>query len=63
MVFTGVLLRGSGKLWDLRRVNKYELYDYIYFEIPVGWNGDCYDRYLIRVEELRQFIINPSTIN
>lgn len=52
--FSGVLLRASGQIWDLRRVMKYEIYDHLYFEIPTALNGDCYDRYLIRVEEMRQ---------
>src|SRR5690606_38897707 len=49
--FSGVLLRASGQIWDLRRIMKYEIYDHLYFEIPTALNGDCYDRYLIRVEE------------
>ncbi|MGH8273407.1 MAG: NADH-quinone oxidoreductase subunit D [Gammaproteobacteria bacterium] len=52
--FTGPMLRGSGIEWDLRRKQPYEVYDQVDFEIPVGVNGDCYDRYLVRVEELRQ---------
>jgi len=52
--FTGVLLRGSGVLWDLRKNQPYEIYNELNFKIPVGTNGDCYDRYLIRVEEMRQ---------
>lgn len=52
--FSGVMLRGSGVAWDLRRNQPYELYDQLNFEIPVGTRGDCYDRYLIRVEEMRQ---------
>jgi NADH-quinone oxidoreductase subunit D len=54
--FTGPMLRGSGVPWDLRRAEPYEVYDRLDFEIPVGKNGDCYDRYLIRVEEMRQSI-------
>ena len=54
--FSGVLLRGSGLLWDLRKNNSYEVYDCLDFSIPVGINGDCYDRYLVRVEEMRQSI-------
>jgi NADH dehydrogenase (ubiquinone) Fe-S protein 2 len=54
--FSGVMLRGSGIAWDLRKNQPYELYDNIDFEIPVGSSGDCYDRYLIRVEEMRQSI-------
>ncbi|MBP9727381.1 MAG: NADH-quinone oxidoreductase subunit D [Gammaproteobacteria bacterium] len=52
--FTGPMLRGSGVAWDLRKKQPYEVYDKLQFEIPVGSNGDCYDRYLVRVEEMRQ---------
>ena len=52
--FTGPMLRGSGVEWDLRRKQPYEVYDELEFEIPVGVNGDCYDRYLVRMEEMRQ---------
>ena len=52
--FTGPMLRGSGVAWDLRRKEPYEVYDKLDFDIPVGVNGDCYDRYLVRVEEMRQ---------
>ena len=52
--FTGAMLRGSGVPWDLRRKQPYAVYDRMEFEIPVGINGDCYDRYLVRVEEMRQ---------
>ncbi len=52
--FTGPMLRGSGVEWDLRKKQPYEVYDQLDFAIPVGVNGDCYDRYLVRVEELRQ---------
>ncbi len=52
--FTGPMLRGSGIAWDLRKKQPYEVYDRLDFDIPVGKNGDCYDRYLVRVEELRQ---------
>ena len=52
--FSGVILRGSGIPWDLRRSQPYEVYDHIKFDVPVGNNGDCYDRYLLRVEEIRQ---------
>ncbi len=54
--FTGVMLRGSGVAWDLRRNQPYECYDEMEFDIPLGKNGDCYDRYLCRVEEMRQSI-------
>ena len=52
--FSGVMVRGSGLAWDLRRSQPYECYDEFDFQIPVGKNGDCYDRYLCRVEEMRQ---------
>ena len=52
--FTGPMLRGSGIAWDLRKTQPYEVYDLLDFDIPVGRNGDCYDRYLVRVEEMRQ---------
>ena len=52
--FTGPMLRGSGVEWDLRKKEPYEVYDLLDFKIPIGLNGDCYDRYLIRVEEMRQ---------
>ncbi|MDB5802792.1 MAG: NADH-quinone oxidoreductase subunit [Betaproteobacteria bacterium] len=54
MGFTGPMLRGSGIEWDLRKKQPYEVYDLLDFDIPVGTNGDCYDRYLVRVHEMRE---------
>ncbi|WP_422024909.1 NADH-quinone oxidoreductase subunit D [Pyruvatibacter mobilis] len=54
--FTGVMVRGSGMAWDLRRSQPYECYNELEFDIPVGKNGDCYDRYLCRMEECHQSI-------
>ena len=54
MGFSGVMVRGSGAAWDLRKSQPYELYDEMEFDIPIGKNGDCFDRYLIRMEEMRQ---------
>jgi NADH dehydrogenase (ubiquinone) Fe-S protein 2 len=55
--FSGVMLRGSGIPWDLRKNRFYEIYNELSFSIPVGISGDCYDRYLIRIEEMRQSVI------
>ncbi|HOB00265.1 MAG TPA: NADH-quinone oxidoreductase subunit D [Casimicrobium huifangae] len=52
--FTGAMVRGSGIAWDLRKKQPYEVYDRMDFDIPVGVNGDCYDRYLVRVQEMRE---------
>lgn len=52
--WSGIMARGSGLAWDLRRSQPYECYDEFDFEVPVGTNGDCYDRYLLRMEEMRQ---------
>lgn len=54
--FSGVMLRGSGVPWDLRKTQPYDSYNQFVFDVPVGTRGDCYDRYLIRVEEMRQSI-------
>ena len=54
--FSGVMLRGSGIPWDLRKSQTYECYDQIDFKIPVGKNGDCYDRYLCRIEEMKESV-------
>jgi len=63
--FSGVMLRGSGVAWDLRKSQPYDCYDQIEFKIPVGKNGDCYDRYLCRIEEMRESvrIINQCLAN
>jgi NADH dehydrogenase (ubiquinone) Fe-S protein 2 len=53
---TGVMLRGSGVPWDLRKTQAYEVYHKLDFDVPVGTRGDCYDRYLLRIEEMRQSI-------
>lgn len=54
--FSGVMVRGSGMAWDLRRAQPYEVYSDLEFDIPVGVHGDCYDRYLVRMEEMRQSV-------
>ena len=54
--FSGAMLRGSGVAWDLRKSQPYEVYDKLDFDIPIGKNGDCWDRYLVRMEEMRQSV-------
>jgi NADH dehydrogenase I D subunit len=52
--FSGVMLRGSGLNWDLRKSQPYEIYDRLDFNVPIGFNGDCFDRYLVRINEMKQ---------
>jgi NADH dehydrogenase (ubiquinone) Fe-S protein 2 len=54
--FSGVMLRGSGINWDIRKSQPYEIYDQLNFKIPVGINGDCYDRYLVRIQEMKESV-------
>ena len=54
--FSGVMVRGSGAAWDLRKAQPYECYSELEFDIPIGKNGDCYDRYLIRMQEMRESV-------
>jgi len=54
--YTGVMLRGSGLNWDLRKREPYEIYNNLSFDVPVGSNGDCYDRYVCRINEIRQSV-------
>jgi NADH-quinone oxidoreductase subunit D len=54
--FSGVMVRGSGAAWDLRKAQPYESYPEMDFDVPIGKNGDCYDRYLVRMEEMRQSV-------
>jgi NADH dehydrogenase (ubiquinone) Fe-S protein 2 len=60
--FSGVMLRGSGLPWDLRKTQSYELYSTLDFLIPTGTTGDCYDRYLIRILEMRQSFLLQSSL-
>lgn len=61
--FTDPMLRGSGIAWDLRKKQPYEVYDRLDFDIPVGVTGDCYDRYLVRVEEMRRSkLVSSSSV-
>ena len=55
--FSGVMMRGSGVPWDLRKSQPYDCYKQLSFKVPIGKNGDCYDRYLCRVEEMRESVI------
>ena len=55
--FSGVMIRGSGIPWDLRKSQPYDCYDQLEFKIPVGKNGDCYDRYLCRIEEMKESVL------
>jgi NADH-quinone oxidoreductase subunit D len=52
--FSGPMIRGAGIPWDLRKSQPYDVYDRMDFEVPVGTRGDCYDRFMVRVEEVRQ---------
>src|SRR5204863_3051970 len=52
--FSGVMVRGSGAAWDLRKAQPYERYPEFDFDVPIGKHGDCYDRYMVRMEEMRQ---------
>jgi len=63
--FSGVMIRGSGIPWDLRKSQPYECYNQLDFKIPIGKNGDCYDRYLCRIDEMRESIkiINQCLVN
>ena len=54
--FSGVMIRGSGIPWDLRKSQPYDCYEQLEFKIPVGKNGDCYDRYLCRIEEMKESV-------
>ena len=61
--FSGVMVRGSGAAWDLRKAQPYECYAEMDFDIPIGKNGDCYDRYCIRMEEMRQSIAHHEAVH
>ena len=52
--FSGVMLRGSGINWDLRKSQPYDIYNHVFFRIPIGSNGDCYDRYILRMFEMKE---------
>jgi NADH-quinone oxidoreductase subunit D len=54
--FSGVMVRGFGAVWDLRKAQPYECYSEPEFDIPIGMHGDCYDRYVVRMEEMRQAV-------
>ena len=60
--FSGVMVRGSGAAWDLRRSQPYERYSELDFDIPIGKNGDCYDRYLIRMQEMREAVDHEAVL-
>ena len=61
--FSGVMVRGSGAAWDLRKSQPYECYAEMDFDIPIGKNGDCYDRYCIRMEEMRQSVAHHEAVH
>ena len=63
MGFSGVMLRGSGINWDLRRTQPYDAYGQLNFEVPIGTHGDCYNRYLMRFEEMRQACNSSHTVS